>query len=102
MKKLVPDPPATLLRTTTTHTPFSFRDGNHTPLFAVCAGADMEDALVQLSVLLRSAYETNFQACETADTDLRGLLWATQHTLEASRALAESLLTGIEAQPPLR
>ncbi|MFD2645640.1 hypothetical protein [Pseudomonas japonica] len=93
MKKLVPDPPA---RALTVHTPFAACDGHHPPLFAVCAGAEVDEALAHLAVMLRSAYETNFQACDAVrDNSLAGLLWATQHTLEAARALAESMLRGI-------
>ena len=97
MKKLVPDPPATLLRTTTTHTPFSFRDGNHTPLFAVCAGADFHDALVHLSASLTLAAESNFQLSERVDQPLSDLVWATQQSLEMSQALVTSMLnSGLE------
>jgi len=96
MKKIVPDPPASSPRALTVHTPFAACDGHHPPLFAVCAGAEVDDALAHLAVMLRSAYETNFEACETArDRHLTGMLWATQHTLEASLALAESMLRGI-------
>ncbi|NNJ15406.1 hypothetical protein CSV86_009260 [Pseudomonas putida CSV86] len=42
MKKIVPDPP----RAVTVHTRFSACDGHHSPLFAVCAGADVDEALV--------------------------------------------------------
>ena len=63
----------------------------------MCAGADFDKAMVHLIVMLRSAYETNLQACDTVkDNHLEGMLWATQHTLEASRALAESMMRGIE------
>ncbi|MEE1926143.1 hypothetical protein V0R50_29850 [Pseudomonas sp. 148P] len=57
----------------------------------------MEKALVHLAVMLRCAYETNLQACDTVkDKHLAGMLWATQHTLEASWALAESMIKGME------
>jgi len=96
MKKLVPDPPASSRRALTVHTPFAACDGHHHPLFAVCAGATVDDALSHLAVMLRCAYETNFEACETVkDKHLTGMLWATQHTLEASLALTESMLRGI-------
>ncbi|OLS63792.1 hypothetical protein [Pseudomonas putida] len=95
MKKIVPDPP----RAVTVHTRFSACDGHHPPLFAVCAGADVDEALIHLIVLLRSAYETNLQACDVVKQEhLAGILWATQHTLEASRALAESMMRGIAEQ----
>ena len=99
MKKIVPDPPAPSPRAVTVHTRFAACNGHHPPLFAVCAGADVDEALLHLIVLLRSAYETNLQACDVVkDNHLAGILWATQHTLEASQAWAESMLSGIAQQ----
>ncbi|MDR0278426.1 MAG: DUF3077 domain-containing protein [Paucimonas sp.] len=96
MKKIVPDPPVPTPRALTVHTPFAACDGHHPPLFAVCAGADVEEAMAHLVVLLRSAFELNLQACDVVkDKHLAGMLWATQHTLEAGQALAESMLRGI-------
>lgn len=59
MKKIVPDPPARSSRALTAHTHFGCCDGDHAPLFAVCAGAEFDKAMVHLIVMLRSAYETN-------------------------------------------
>ncbi|MEE1926457.1 DUF3077 domain-containing protein [Pseudomonas sp. 148P] len=94
MKKLVPDPPGL----TTVHTQFSTCNNGHKPLFAVCDGVDIEDALVHLSMILKSAFETNTQVCEQADRSVGGLAWATYHSLEISQALVESLLTGLARQ----
>ncbi|MEE1924955.1 hypothetical protein V0R50_15975 [Pseudomonas sp. 148P] len=94
MVKPVPDPPALLSTLTTAHTHFADCNGIHPPLFAVCEGASLEDALVHLSTSLKSAYETNFQVCESADLRMRGLAWATQHSLEIGLALLDSLLKG--------
>ncbi len=94
MKKLVPDPP----HVTTVHTQFSACNNSHKPLFAVCDGVDIEDALVHLSMTLKSAFETNTQVCEQADRSVGGLAWATYHSLEISRALVESLLSGLARQ----
>lgn len=95
MIKIVPDPPAT--RLTTVHTRFSTCNDSHKPLFAVCEGADIEDALVHLSMSLKSAFETNAQLCEMIDTPpLGGLAWATCHSLEICEALVESLLGRVE------
>lgn len=96
MIKIVPDPPFPSERPTTAHTHFGSCTGVHPPLFAVCAGVDIEDALVHLAMSLKSAFETNAQVCEMADKPLRGLVWATQHSLEISQALVESLLSGFE------
>ncbi|MGE8407717.1 MAG: DUF3077 domain-containing protein [Pseudomonas sp.] len=98
MIKIVPDPPASSQRPTTAHTQFGACHGSHPPLFAVSAGIDIEDALVHLAMSLKSAFETNAQVCEMADRPLRGLVWATQHSLEISQALVESLLSGVEKQ----
>ncbi|MEE1921795.1 hypothetical protein V0R50_28095 [Pseudomonas sp. 148P] len=97
MKKIVPDPPAPSSRGLTVHTRFASCRSDHPPLFAVCGGAEFDKAMVHLIVMLRSAYETNLQACDTVkDNYLAGMLWATQHTLEASMALAESMMKGME------
>lgn len=91
MMKIVPDPP----RLTTVHTYFNACNDSHKPLFAVCEGVDIEDALVHLSMTLKSAFETNMQVCEQADRALGGLAWATYHSLEISQALVDSLLGGV-------
>lgn len=94
MTKPVPDPPL-VTRTSTT---FGSCNGSHPPLFAVRTGVSSEDALVHASILLKSAYQTNAQACEKVEPDVRGLLWATQHSLEMSLALVEALLDEVEAR----
>jgi len=94
MSKPVPDPPASL---TTAHTHFGTCRGTHPPLSSVCADARLEDVLVHLAMSLASAYETNFQVCESADKPLQGVAWATQHSLEICQALVEALLRRKEA-----
>ena len=89
MIKPVPDPPRTA------HTHFATCHDTHPPLFAVCEGASLEDALVHLNLSLASAYETNYQLCESGGKPVQGLAWATQHALEISQALVESLLKGV-------
>ncbi|MFW3899438.1 DUF3077 domain-containing protein [Pseudomonas bharatica] len=91
MNKIVPDPP----RLATVHTQFSACNDSHKPLFAVCEGVDIEDALVHLSMTLRSAFETNTQVCEQVDRTVGGLAWATYHSLEIGLALVEALLGGL-------
>lgn len=95
MKKSVPDPPP---RLTTVHTHFGTCNDSHKPLFAVCPDVDIEDALVHLSMTLKSAFETNIQICEMADRSVGDLAWSSYHSLEISRALVESLLNGIAGQ----
>lgn len=41
---------------------------------------------------LTSAYETNFQICETGTKPIQGLAWATQHSLEIALAVLDSLM----------
>ena len=88
MFKPVPDPPSP----TTAHTHFATCNHSPPPLFSVCAGARLEDVLVHLSMSLASAYETNYQVCESASKPMQSLAWATQHSLEICQALVESLL----------
>lgn len=83
------------LRFTTVHTQFCVDNDRRTPLFAVCEGVDIEDALVHLSMTLKSAFETNTQVCEQADRSVGGLAWATYQSLEVSKALVDALLGGL-------
>ncbi|MDR0210449.1 MAG: DUF3077 domain-containing protein, partial [Pseudomonas putida] len=83
--KIVPDPPAP--RLTTAHTHFGSCNGTHAPLFTVCEGLSLEDALVHVTSSLTSAYETNFQVCETGTRPVQSLAWATQHSLEIALAV---------------
>ncbi|MDR0278309.1 MAG: hypothetical protein LBJ37_10535 [Paucimonas sp.] len=92
MKKRVPDPP----RLTTTHTHFATTHRSHAPLFAVCAGIHVDDALMHIASALKSANETNLQLCDLADRKYGDLLWATQQSLEIAQALVGSLLSSIE------
>ncbi|WP_422418388.1 DUF6124 family protein [Pseudomonas sp. GZD-222] len=94
MTKPVPDPPLT----TQTSTTFGSCNGSHDPLFAVRPGVSSEDALIHASVLLKSAYQTNAHACDMVNAEVRGLLWATEQSLEMSLALVEALLDEVEAR----
>lgn len=103
MKKPVPDPPKHPSafpsyppphHHTTTHTPFSSCQGRHPPLFAVCAGIELECALMHLSRVLEAALDSNLQACNLADKRVESLTWATQLSLEMGQAVVESLLAG--------
>ena len=98
MKKPVPDPPSHVPRFTTAHTPFGHCQDNQKPLFAVCAGVDIEDALIHLSMTLQSTYETTLQVCELADRTVGDLAWRSCQSLEISRALVRALLEGIAGQ----
>lgn len=85
-------------RITTVHTPFAASNSSRRPLFAVCEGVDVEDALVHLSMTLKSAFETNTQVCEQVDCAVGGLAWSTYQSLEVSRALVAALLGGLERE----
>lgn len=98
MKKPVPDPPSHIPRFTTAHTQFGHCQDNQKPLFAVCAGVDIEDALIHLSMTLQSTHETTLQVCELADRTVGDLAWRSCQSLEISRALVRSLLDGIAGQ----
>ncbi|MHA6193814.1 hypothetical protein ACX3YG_05515 [Pseudomonas wadenswilerensis] len=92
MKKLVPDPP----NLTTTHTHFATTHRSHAPLFAVCPGVNVDDALMHVASALKSATETNLQLCELGDRKHGDLMWATQQSLEIAQAIVGSLLTAVE------
>ncbi|WP_442113814.1 DUF6124 family protein [Pseudomonas sp. NUPR-001] len=95
MTKIVPDPPPSTTQTSTT---FGTCNGSHDPLFAVRAGVSSEDALVHACVLLKSAFQTNAHACDRVNAEVRGLLWATEQSLEMSLALVEAVLDEVEAR----
>ncbi|OAI91266.1 hypothetical protein [Pseudomonas putida] len=91
MSKIVSD----LSRITTVYTPFGASNDGRKPLFAVCDGVDIEDALVHLSMTLKSAFETNLQVCERVDRAVGGVAWATGQSLEVGLALVAALLGGV-------
>ena len=97
MIKIVPDPPLTTPRKPV-YTAFGCCNGNHPPLFSVCDGIELEDALVHLSLQIQCAKQTTAQVCKRADEQFKNLLLATQHSLEMSNALIESVLDGMEAK----
>ncbi|AUF98623.1 hypothetical protein CXQ80_23685 [Pseudomonas sp. 02C 26] len=92
-KKLVPDPPLPL---TTSH-PFGRCEAGHPPLYSVNPNIPIEDALVNVALHLRCAYETGLQAMEHMREEGRGLFWANLHAVEAAEGVVESLLDNFEA-----
>jgi len=93
MKKIVPDPPPSpRRRTTTVH--FGSCGGTHPPLFAVCPDADIEDALAHLSAALTSAFESNAQLCDMLSRPMADKAWATWQSLEICQALTQALREG--------
>jgi hypothetical protein len=79
---------------TTVTTPFGTCDSKLLPLYTVREGIPLEDALVQISLLLKCAGES---AYELSDCGLkqRGLLWSTLHSIETAKALTEALMGGV-------
>ncbi len=72
MKKIVPDPPP----------------------HPIWPNADTHACLDQISRLLRSAHENNYQACEEASSSLEPLLWSTQFLLETAQVLLDGVRSG--------
>ena len=97
MTKIVPDPPLTTTRRKPVYTAFGCCNGNHPPLFSVCEGIELEDALVHLSLQIQCAKDTTAQACERADEQFKTLLIAAQQSLEMSNVLIETVLDGMDA-----
>ncbi|WJM95120.1 hypothetical protein QEP73_16200 [Pseudomonas defluvii] len=97
MTKIVPDPPHTNILKTTACATFGSCEDSHDPLFSVRAGLNVEDVLIHLTILLRSAYATNEQACQVVDSETRHLLWSTRTAVDIAQGLAQALLGGMEA-----
>ncbi|WP_166361271.1 DUF3077 domain-containing protein [Pseudomonas akapageensis] len=94
MNKIVPDPPFTLGKTTTT--PFGTCDAGHAPLFAVRDGIAAEDALVHASLLLRGVCDTTSACCQQSSSfEQNGLLWSSLHSAEMAKALVDAVLDGM-------
>ncbi len=120
MKKLVPDPPhtathrgrnpehdlanqqiwqklplqpadASLIQSLkkTISTPVS-RDS----LFSVRDGISAEEALLHVSLLLKSAEEVSDEITERGSGIERGLIWSLVHSVEMARAVVDALLDG--------
>ncbi|WP_166362704.1 DUF3077 domain-containing protein [Pseudomonas akapageensis] len=120
MKKLVPDPPQsilTLLKLTnktlikaindgipekdlldtlnaTGIATFGGQDGWPYPLFAVREGVDAADALAHVSLLLLCAEQIADEISEQGSGVERGLIGAMTHSVEMARAVVEALLEG--------
>ncbi|MEX5360201.1 hypothetical protein WCE03_00060 [Pseudomonas guariconensis] len=95
MTKAIPDPPH---RSTTAPAAFGSCEHSHPPLFSVCAGVELKDALVHLSSLLKGACASNLKALQITDGTCHDLLLGNDHALEAGKALVEALLDGLERQ----
>ncbi|MEF9899234.1 MAG: DUF3077 domain-containing protein [Pseudomonas sp.] len=95
MKKVVPDPPEFHLLETT-ETPFGLCDVGHPPLFSVCSGVNVEDALVHAALYLKCASMTAPLAVEYTREPGRGFVQSSLHSMEMAKGLIDSLLDGLE------
>lgn len=77
---------------------FGSCEGSHDPLYTVRPNVSSEDALIHLSCLLKSVYQTTLVACDRVDEDVRSLLWGNEHALDTGIALVESMLEEVQAR----
>ena len=67
--------------------------------FAVLPDIPALEALVHVSVMLKSAEEVSDEITEMASGIERGLVWSLVHSVEMSRALVDALLKGNGVDP---
>ena len=91
MKKLVPDPPLA----PTCARAFGACDSAHPPIFSINPGIDPHSALLHASLLMRCAYECA-QECADPDASGKHFAWLLMHAVEASKALVDGVLEGVE------
>ncbi len=77
----------------TATTPFGTCDMSNTPFYTVRAGISAQEALVQISVLLKCAGEPAYELSD-GEVPQRGLVWATLHQIETAKALTDALIQG--------
>jgi hypothetical protein len=49
--------------------------------------------MIHTCILLKSAYQTNAHACDIVDAEVRGLLWATEQTLEMNLVAGDIIMS---------
>lgn len=81
---------------TATHS-FGECDANQQSLFAVNSGIVLEDALINISQLLKYAGHTTYELSD-CEMPQRGLLGATIHCIDSAKALADALLKGLASR----
>ena len=67
--------------------------GNNS-LFTVRPGISAEEALLHVSMLLKSAEEVSDEITEHASGIERGLIWSLVHSVEMARGVVDALLDG--------
>ncbi|EIK97063.1 hypothetical protein PMM47T1_07976 [Pseudomonas sp. M47T1] len=78
----------------TATTPFGTHGAISEPFYTVRAGIPLEDALSQISLLLKCAGESPYERCD-CELQERGLLWSALHQIEAAKALTDALIGGV-------
>ncbi|WPP02007.1 DUF3077 domain-containing protein [Pseudomonas sp. HR96] len=76
---------------TTTALPFGSPNIDTPDPFSVNPGIPLKDALTHIAHLLACGHASALEMCDTPMAD-RGLLWSTINSIEAARALTDSLL----------
>ncbi|MGN7739269.1 DUF6124 family protein [Pseudomonas sp. 22526] len=71
-------------------------------LFSVREGINAEEALLHVSLLLKSAEEVSDEITERGSGIERGLIWSMVHSVEMARAVVDALLDGNRHTPTLK
>ena len=71
-------------------------------LFSVREGINAEEALLHVSLLLKSAEEVSDEITERGSGIERGLIWSMVHSVEMARAVVDALLDGSRHTPSLK
>ncbi|WP_025810009.1 DUF6124 family protein [Pseudomonas chlororaphis] len=71
-------------------------------LFSVREGISAEEALLHVSLLLKSAEEVSDEITERGSGIERGLIWSLVHSVEMARAVVDALLDGSRHMPSLK
>ncbi|SEC95639.1 hypothetical protein SAMN05216178_5548 [Pseudomonas saponiphila] len=100
LQKLALRPTGTSLAKSIKHTS-GIPVGNNS-LFAIREGINAEEALLHVSLLLKSAEEVSDEITERGSGIERGLIWSLVHSVEMARAVVDALLDGSRHRPSLK
>ncbi|MCU1726659.1 hypothetical protein NTD86_06635 [Pseudomonas sp. 7P_10.2_Bac1] len=95
LKRLRQDPPVAL----DTLKPTQAHDISPQSPFAVKADVRAIEALLHVSIMLKSAEEVSDEITELASGIERGLVWSLVHSVEMARSLVDALLKGNGVDP---
>ena len=79
---------------TTASTLFGTCDSLDQPFYTVREGIPLEDALLQISLLLKYANESAYELTD-GDQVQRGLVWSALHQMESAKAITDALIDGL-------